>query len=128
VEFTATIPSKYSAKGLAGKAILKAAVEDLLPDSIVHRQKMGFPTPWAYWLTGPYLDDLERLLLEARTLERGLFRPDPVKRIFSEHRSGQQDNGNRIWRLLNLELWLRVCIDGDPTADLVQPVTAAAYR
>ena len=43
VEFTASIPAKYSTRGMAGKCILKAAVEDLLPDSIVHRKKMGFP-------------------------------------------------------------------------------------
>jgi asparagine synthase (glutamine-hydrolysing) len=89
---------------------------------------MGFPTPWAYWLAGPHLDDLERLLSEPRTLERGLFRPEILKRLFAEHRAGCRDNGNRIWRLLNLELWLRVCVDREPTADVVQPGVAVAYR
>src|SRR5207247_3896847 len=70
VEFTASIPAKYSTKGIKGKCILKAAVADLLPAAIVHRQKMGFPTPWAYWLAGPHLESLERLLLETRTVER----------------------------------------------------------
>src|SRR5207245_3554182 len=59
VEFAATIPAGFSVRGLTGKHILKAAVEDLLPKSIVYRQKMGFPTPWAYWLSGPQLDELE---------------------------------------------------------------------
>ena len=71
VEFTASIPAKYSTKGMAGKFILKAAVEDLLPQSIVYRQKMGFPTPWAYWLAGPQLEASEQLLLEPRTLNAG---------------------------------------------------------
>jgi asparagine synthase (glutamine-hydrolysing) len=128
VEFTASIPAKYATKGLEGKCILKAAVEDLLPHSIVHRKKMGFPTPWDYWLAGPQLEDLERLLTEPRTLQRGLFNGEMVKRIFAEHRAGARDNGNRIWRLLNLELWLRICIDGDTSSAFVQPGTAAAYR
>jgi asparagine synthase (glutamine-hydrolysing) len=128
VEFTASIPSKYSTKGMAGKNILKAAVSDLLPDSIIHRKKMGFPTPWAYWLAGPQLDDLERLLLEPRTLERKLFREEAVKRLFSEHRAGSRDHGNRIWRLLNLELWLRICIEGESAGDFVEPGSAVAYR
>jgi asparagine synthase (glutamine-hydrolysing) len=114
VEFTAKIPAKYSIQGMAGKFILKQAVEDLLPQSIVYRKKMGFPTPWEYWLSGPQLDDLERMLLEPRTIERGLFRPDTVKRIFTEHRAKTRDHGNRIWRLLNLEIWHRVFIDGEP--------------
>jgi len=114
VEFTASIPAKYSTRGMAGKCILKSAVEDLLPDSIVHRQKMGFPTPWAYWLAGPALDNLRSLLTEPRTLQRGLFRGDAVGRLFDEHLAGHRDHGNRIWRLLNLELWQRIFLDREP--------------
>jgi asparagine synthase (glutamine-hydrolysing) len=128
VEFTASIPAKYSTKGMAGKCILKSAVADLLPGEIVHRQKMGFPTPWAYWLAGPQLEDLERLLLEPRTRERGLFHPEMLKRLFAEHRADYRDHGNRIWRLLNLELWLRVCVDREPAANAVHPGVAVAYR
>ena len=117
VEFTARIPAKYSIQGLAGKFILKSAVEDLLPKDIVYRKKMGFPTPWAYWLAGPQLEQLEKLLLDGRTLERGLLRADELRRLFHEHRAGHRDHGNRIWRLLNLETWLRVCIDRESTKD-----------
>jgi asparagine synthase (glutamine-hydrolysing) len=116
VEFTARIPAQYSVRGLAGKFILKSAVEDLLPRDIVYRQKMGFPTPWAYWLAGPQLDHLERMLLEPQSLARGFFNPDSLKRLFAEHRRGHRDHGNRIWRLLNLETWLRVCVDRDSPA------------
>jgi asparagine synthase (glutamine-hydrolysing) len=121
VEFTATIPAQYSIAGMAGKFILKQAVEDLLPKPIVYRKKMGFPTPWEYWLAGPQLDDLEHMLLEPRSTERGLFRPGVVKRIFAEHRARARDHGNRIWRLINLEIWQRVMIDGEPAE------TAAAH-
>jgi asparagine synthase (glutamine-hydrolysing) len=116
VEFTARIPAQYSIKGLAGKSILKSAVDDLLPKSIVHRQKLGFPTPWAYWLAGPQLDDLEHLLLEPRTLNRGLFNENAIKRLFVQHRAGRRDNGDRIWRLLNLETWQRIFVDGESPA------------
>jgi asparagine synthase (glutamine-hydrolysing) len=119
VEFTAKIPAEYSIHGMAGKFILKQAVEDLLPTSIVYRKKMGFPTPWDYWLAGPQLNDLEQLLLEPRSLERGLFRPQAIQRIFAEHRAKTRDHGNRIWRLLNLETWLRVMIDGEPVEAMI---------
>jgi asparagine synthase (glutamine-hydrolysing) len=113
VEFAARIPARYSIEGLSGKHVLKSAMEDLLPRSIVYRQKMGFPTPWAYWLAGPQLDDLESLLVEPRTLERGLIERHAVQKLIAEHRAGRRDNGNRIWRLLNLEIWQRVFLDGD---------------
>ncbi len=128
VEFTASIPAKYETKGLAGKFILKSAVEDLLPREVVYRQKMGFPTPWAYWLAGPQLDQLEQLLLEPRTRERGYFDSEAVQRLFAEHRAGSRDHGNRIWRLLNLELWERVCLEGEPMGEAAQPQGAAVAR
>src|SRR5579862_5468489 len=62
VEFAAGIPSSFACKGMAGKSILKSAVEDLLPHSIIHRRKMGFPTPWSGWLAGGQLQELENLL------------------------------------------------------------------
>jgi asparagine synthase (glutamine-hydrolysing) len=114
VEFTAKIPAKYSIEGMAGKVILKQAVEDLLPKSIAYRKKMGFPTPWECWLAGPKLDDLEHVQLEPRSQERGLFRTEVVKQIFAEHRAKARDHSNQIWRLINLEIWLRVMIDGEP--------------
>ncbi|MGA7909686.1 MAG: asparagine synthase (glutamine-hydrolyzing) [Candidatus Sulfotelmatobacter sp.] len=122
VEFAARIPAAYQIRGMAGKFILKDAVTDLLPAAIVNRKKMGFPTPWAYWLSGPQLDEIDRLLLEPRSTERGLFKPGAVRRLFAEHRAKQRDHGNRIWRLLNLELWLRVCIEGEmPVKSLRTP-------
>jgi asparagine synthase (glutamine-hydrolysing) len=127
VEFTARIPSKHSIDGMAGKSILKAAVKDLLPSSIVYRKKMGFPTPWAYWLEGATIDHIQEQLTEPRTLERGLFRPEAINRIIAEHRAGYRDHGNRIWRLLNLELWFRVCLEQASLDDLVQPGHAIAY-
>ena len=119
VEFTARIPQKYLIRGLAGKFVLKSAVEDLLPHDIIYRQKMGFPTPWAYWLAGPQLDDLQHMLLEERSLRRGFFNRDYLQKLFAEHRRGYRDHGNRIWRLLNLEIWMRVCIDGELPANRI---------
>ena len=128
VEYTAAIPAEHSIRGLAGKFILKEAVEDLLPRDIVYRQKMGFPTPWAYWLAGPQLSDLETMLLDKRTLDRGLFREEAVRKLFAEHRARKRDHGNRIWRLLNLETWQRVCIDGEVPAEVAERAYAGVSR
>jgi len=113
VEFATRIPRQVQLRGLSGKHILKKAVEDLLPHSILYRPKLGFPTPWSGWLAGPRLDSIEKLLLEPRSVERGYFRPEAIRRLFAEHRSKHRDNYDRIWRLLNLELWHRVCLEGE---------------
>lgn len=113
VEFATRIPKQVQLKGLAGKQILKKAAADLLPHSILYRQKLGFPTPWSRWLAGSRLDSIEQLLLEPRSLDRGYFRRDAIQQLFAEHRSNYRDHYDRIWRLLNLELWHRVCLEGE---------------
>lgn len=113
VEFAVRIPQRLQMSGMAGKNILKKAVQDLLPHSIVYRKKMGFPTPWSGWLQGPRLEGIRTLLLESRSVERGFFKPASVEKIFQEHRARHRDHSDRIWRLLNLELWQRVCLEGD---------------
>ena len=113
VEFATRIPREVQIQGLAGKRILKKAVEDLLPHSILYRQKMGFPTPWSGWLAGARLEAIRAMLLEPRSLDRGYFRREAVEKLFNDHRAQHRDNADRIWRLLNLEWWQRVCIEGE---------------
>jgi asparagine synthase (glutamine-hydrolysing) len=113
VEFATNIPQQVQLKGMAGKRVLKKAMEDLLPHEILYRPKLGFPTPWSGWLAGPQLDMIESMLLEPRSLERGLFRRGAVQQVFREHRAKYRDHYDRIWRLLNLEIWHRVCLEGE---------------
>ena len=113
VEYATRIPARVQLRGLSGKNILKKAVEDLLPHSILYRPKLGFPTPWSGWLAGPQLDSIQALVLEPRSLERGYFKKSSIERLFQEHRANYRDHYDRIWRLLNLELWHRVCLEGD---------------
>jgi asparagine synthase (glutamine-hydrolysing) len=126
VEFATRIPREVQIQGLSGKRILKKAVEDLLPHSILYRQKMGFPTPWSGWLAGPRLEAVRAMLLEARSLERGYFRREALERLFDEHRAQRRDNADRIWRLLNLEWWHRVCLEGESHNEIGEPAMKMA--
>jgi asparagine synthase (glutamine-hydrolysing) len=113
VEWAMQVPASIQIHGMTGKRILKKAVEDLLPHSILYRPKLGFPTPWSGWLAGPQLDKIERILLEPRSIDRGFFKRTAVEKLFREHRQHYRDHYDRIWRLLNLELWHRVCLEGE---------------
>jgi asparagine synthase (glutamine-hydrolysing) len=121
VEFATRIPREVQIQGLAGKRILKKAVEDLLPHSILYRRKLGFPTPWSGWLDGPRLQTIRQTLLEPRSLDRGYFRREAIETLFNEHRARHRDNYDRIWRLLNLELWHRVCLEGEAHGEVGEP-------
>lgn len=112
-EWAIRVPSRIQIHGTSGKWILKKAMEGLLPHSIIYRPKLGFPTPWSGWLAGAQLDSIEQLLLESRSMNRGLFKRTAVEKLFREHRARYRDHYDRIWRLLNLELWQRVCLEGE---------------
>jgi asparagine synthase (glutamine-hydrolysing) len=126
VEFATRIPREVQIQGLAGKRILKKAVEDLLPHSILYRPKLGFPTPWSGWLAGPRLENIREVLLEPRSLNRGYFRREAIEKLFNEHRAKHRDNYDRIWRLLNLELWHRVCLEGESHDEIGEPAVKMA--
>jgi asparagine synthase (glutamine-hydrolysing) len=111
VEFCTRIPDHLKIRHRTSKYILKRAVRDLLPPSIVDRAKMGFPTPLREWLrhskSAPYLE-----LLSARDgLLASFVDARAVARLVSRHRAGTEDATDRIWRLLNLQLWGAVFLD-----------------
>ena len=66
------------------------------------------------------------MLLEPRSLDRGYFRREAIEKLFDEHRAKHRDNYDRIWRLLNLELWHRVCLEGESHDEVSLPALQTA--
>jgi asparagine synthase (glutamine-hydrolysing) len=123
VEHVSAMPSRFKVRGWRTKAALREAVRDLVPRAVLTRPKMGFPVPVGRWLRGRFWPLVEEFVLGARALERGFFNPIALERLAMEHREGLRDHGDRLWLLLNLELWQRVFLDGD---DLGTALRAAA--
>jgi asparagine synthase (glutamine-hydrolysing) len=93
------------------KVVLKRAFADLLPKPIRTRRKMGFGVPVGRWFQGELRNELCEILNDRSTLARGLFRPDAVRALVSEHVEGRREHGHRLWALLMLELWFRKHLD-----------------
>jgi len=114
MEFAASIPSGFKLKGFNSKYVLKKAFSDVLPRKILHRGKMGFGVPVGKWFKNELKDYIHEVLLSEESIRRGYFRKDYLRLMMDEHCSGQYDHGNRLWALLNLELWHRMFIDRVP--------------
>src|SRR6266571_6433348 len=52
VEHVAALPGRLKLRGWQTKAVLRAALRDLVPREILTRRKMGFPVPVGRWLRG----------------------------------------------------------------------------
>ena len=105
VEFAARIPDRLKIRGRTQKYILKSAVSRLLPREIVHRKKMGFPTPLAQWLRDPRAEAIYAQLRSPDGLVAAYFDRSELNALIGRHQSGKEDATDRIWRLLNLQLW-----------------------
>lgn len=111
VEFAADIPSRYKLRGRNTKYILKKMMKGILPDNIIHRKKMGFPTPLKIMFKDQLFDYAFDTLLTQKARQRSYFNTHTVEKILSEHRKGNCDNHRIIWQLLVLEEWHRKFID-----------------
>jgi asparagine synthase (glutamine-hydrolysing) len=113
LEYAATIPGGLKVARGIGKAILREAVEDLLPREILHGEKRGFSAPVATWLRKPLRRYAEAMLIEKPRGIPEFFRPEAVRDLWEAHQSGKENHAMRLWALLMFEVWFRVWLDGD---------------
>jgi asparagine synthase (glutamine-hydrolysing) len=111
VEWAVAIPQRIKMAHGATKALFKSAMAPYLPAELLYRPKMGFGCPIDQWLRNELRELAYDLLLSRRAMERGLFRPDYVRRLLDEHCTGSRDHQMRLWALLILELWFQIWID-----------------
>jgi asparagine synthase (glutamine-hydrolysing) len=124
-EFAARLPVDYKLRGRTSKYILKRALRDHLPASILYRDKQGFGMPVGRWFRRELRPVAYDVLLDPRTLQRGILDGDAVRALLDEHVSGLVNHGYRIWELLFLELWFRTYVDR-PRAALLGPAEGIA--
>jgi asparagine synthase (glutamine-hydrolysing) len=129
VEFASTIPLKYKLKWNSDedknkakllmsdkisenydtpKYILKKAYENMLPNKILYRKKVGFPVPLNKWLGGDFNKYAKKLLLSEEASSRKLYNIHNVEKwLNSEKLSLNHSNAMKIWMLINIELFMK---------------------
>jgi asparagine synthase (glutamine-hydrolysing) len=117
VEFAARVPENLKIRKGVGKYIVKKAAEDLIPPDILYRKKMGFPTPIRQWLLDGRAKALLAGLLDRNGFLAAYLNLPVVERLLEGNRSGAIDATDRIWRLLNLQLWGEMFITGRRARD-----------
>lgn len=116
VEFAATIPSHYKIRGSQGKYLLKSMMKNILPKEIIHRKKMGFPTPLKAMFEGALFGYAQDTLLGSNPMLSEYFQKESVARLLQEHRAKQVDHHRVIWQLIVLENWLQENKNGRSTS------------
>ena len=101
-------------RGWTTKYVLREAMKGILPESILRRRKMGFPVPLGRWFRGGFRPLLDEYVTGERTIARGLFQPKFLRRLVQQHADGTADHSERLWTLVNFEMWQRHFFDGEP--------------
>ncbi|MBP9110374.1 MAG: asparagine synthase C-terminal domain-containing protein, partial [Pyrinomonadaceae bacterium] len=112
VEFSARMPREMKLRGNTTKWILREAMKGILPAEILDRPKMGFPVPVGNWFRGEFRHIVDEYVLGKRAMDRGIFDGDYVRKLVVEHDAGE-NHDERIWSLVNFEIWQRGFIDGE---------------
>jgi asparagine synthase (glutamine-hydrolysing) len=105
VEFAARVPDGLKVRDGVGKYIMKKAVADLLPHNIIYREKMGFPTPLRQWFREERAQPLFAMLTDPDGLLASYLDRKSIEGLLDRHQRGVEDATDRIWRLLNLQIW-----------------------
>ena len=113
VEYSALLPARMKIRGArTTKYVLRRSMKNLLPTEILTRPKMGFPVPVGAWFRGPFRGVLDEYVLGPRAQGRGLFDREFVRRLVRGHEAGEKHD-ERLWALVNFEIWMRRFIDGE---------------
>jgi asparagine synthase (glutamine-hydrolysing) len=108
VEYAEKLPSSLKVRNGSGKWLHRQVCKALLPETILKRKKRGFGVNVVDdWFRGAARRKMEEILLDGNSSIYRFLRPAAVKKIYEEHRSGQNDNHKILFSIVLFEEWLR---------------------
>ena len=124
-EFAARLPVRLKVRGRSLRYIQMRLAARYLPEPLLKRPKQGFSSALPYLLKNEY-HMLFHLFLRGSHLARdGIFLQPTIDRLLDAHMTGRADHGNRLWLLLNSEVWYRMFLEGQSVEKLTSPIETA---
>lgn len=98
-----TLPTHLKLQQGTTKYVLRKAVEDLVPSSVMHRRKLGFPVPIRDWLRKELYEWAKYTIEHSPTEE--LFHKQKVQALLEEHAQQKLDHSRELWTILTFMIW-----------------------
>ncbi|MGZ3861832.1 MAG: asparagine synthase (glutamine-hydrolyzing) [Bacteroidia bacterium] len=99
-----------------GKNVLRKAMLDFLPESVINRKKQGFSAPDESWYRGENANYVKELLLDKNAAYRDYIDSVYVEKIIHEHIDLRINHRLLIWSLMNFEWWCRLFLRNEKIA------------
>jgi len=110
-EFVATLPTDLKIRGSTRRYLEGRLARRYLPPEVFTRPKQGFSSAVPYLMHEQFGRLFKKVLPNSHLVKAGLIRKEAIDRMLEDHLSGATDHGNRLWLLLNAEIWHRVCLE-----------------
>jgi asparagine synthase (glutamine-hydrolysing) len=117
-EFSARLPCSLKVRGNKLRYLQRKLAARYLPQSLLQRPKQGFASALPYLLQSQYRRLYAGFLPTSRLVADGILLSAPINALLDAHLAGKADHGNRLWLLLNAEVWYRMHIKGAQAAEL----------
>ena len=96
-----------------GKNVLRKAMSDFIPETIINRKKQGFSAPDESWYRGENAAYVKELLLNDNTLSTKYISKEYIHKIVHEHIEENVNHRLLIWSFMNFEWWCKIFIHGE---------------
>jgi asparagine synthase (glutamine-hydrolysing) len=108
VEYAQRLEGKFKIRNGTGKWLHRKVCQRFLPPQYLKRKKRGFAVNVVDgWFNSSLQGELPEMLLDGNSLMFDLLKPESVRKLLEDHRSGRQDNHKLLFSLAMVEQWLR---------------------
>jgi asparagine synthase (glutamine-hydrolysing) len=120
VEYVQQLDASFKIRNGTRKWLHRQVCQNYLPPRILKRKKRGFAVNVVdQWFQSTLKSQFSELLLDTSSLMFHLLKPEPVRALLKDHRSGRQDNHKLLFSLVMFEQWLRGVRSSQPSPSLV---------
>lgn len=106
VEFAATVPFELKYDRGISKRLVKHALADRLPKSVMGQRKRGFAIPIHDWFRTDLNDYFHDTVMGRSSRSREFLDMGEVRGLLDSHMRGSENYGHHLWVILMFEQWL----------------------
>lgn len=91
------------------KVLLREAFRDIVPEHVIQRKKLGFPTPIRVWLKDS-LGEVVKETISNSNVDNFIDKRYAIN-LLDTHVKGHRDNSRKIWTIFIFCLWYQLFIE-----------------
>lgn len=106
-ELSFKIPANLKIKEESQKYILKKAMRNFLPQSVISHPKTGFDLPISTWFKNEWKEYVQDTLMSGKPLLANYLDERYVRKTVTQSLGSKRDFSDKVWALLVFEEWLK---------------------